>query len=347
MPCDFVKRLRFWRGNFEEDREEDAHEFLIQLIYACPSEDILVVLRTNTINVQHVNVNLIMSKHTGGSNGKKNFEKELVCFECQRGLSELDQPKYMLCGFVEHIGSDFKTGHYTAYVQNSGPGKWYCVNDSNVSDCRLEDVLKRNSYIMFFKCSNERPAQIRSKITSQLHDSSSKSSIEKGRERKEIEERHPAFSGKLPTFWAVKTNIQVSGELTTSCGPDPSFQFALSLANQLFGETTAKSLEELLLLRDGYQNPKTEEFNSIDWSLNHTPREKRTAEYLSDTEGPANDQMIQGAEVVIDGNVITSLGLATVTNFSLAIVSKLFGHGRAISVSEGLVHEYRGNLKAS
>ena len=76
-------------------------------------------------------------------------------------------------------------------------------------------------------------------------------------------------------------------------------------------------------------------------------QEKRTAEYLSDTEGPANDQMIQGAEVVIDGNVITSLGLATVTNFSLAIVSKLFGHGRAISVSEGLVHEYRGNLKAS
>ncbi|KAL0686962.1 hypothetical protein Bca4012_086639 [Brassica carinata] len=342
MPCDFVKRLRFWRGNFEEDREEDAHEFLIQLIYACPSEDILVVLRTNTINVQHVN----RVKRVGKIDPHILFKNNLTLSTFMTKPNE-DQPKYMLCGFVEHIGSDFKTGHYTAYVQNSGPGKWYCVNDSNVSDCRLEDVLKRNSYIMFFKCSNERPAQIRSKITSQLHDSSSKSSIEKGRERKEIEERHPAFSGKLPTFWAVKTNIQVSGELTTSCGPDPSFQFALSLANQLFGETTAKSLEELLLLRDGYQNPKTEEFNSIDWSLNHTPREKRTAEYLSDTEGPANDQMIQGAEVVIDGNVITSLGLATVTNFSLAIVSKLFGHGRAISVSEGLVHEYRGNLKAS
>ncbi|KAF8112330.1 hypothetical protein N665_0065s0102 [Sinapis alba] len=271
---------------------------------------------------------------------------------------------------------------------------------------------------------------------------------------------HPAFFGKLPTFWAVKTNIQVSGELTTSRGPGTSFQFALSLANQLFGETTAKSLEDLLLLRDGFQNPKTEEFNSIDWSLNHTPRvlmpvangseevevvtiadvlrrakvdvtvasverslritasqgtkivtdkligeaaessydlillpgglagserlqkskvlkkllkeqqeagriygatnssstvlykhgllkEKRTAVYLSDTDGPANEQMIEGVEVVIDGNVITSLGLATVTNFSLAIVSKLFGHGRARSVSEGLVHEYRGNLKAS
>ncbi|KAL1215803.1 DJ-1-like protein C [Cardamine amara subsp. amara] len=264
---------------------------------------------------------------------------------------------------------------------------------------------------------------------------------------------HPAFFGKLPTFWAVKTNIQISGELTTSRGPGTSFQFALSLAKQLFGETTAKSVEEFLLLRDGYQNPKKEEFNSIDWSLNHTPRvlipvangsevvevvtitdvlrrakvdvtvasverslritasqgtkiitdkligeaaessydlivlpggpigserlqkskilkkllkeqhesgriygatnssstvlhkhgllkEKRTTVYPSNTDGPTDQQMIEGVEVVIDGNVITSLGLATITKFSLAIVSKLFGHGRARSVSEGLVHEY-------
>lgn len=110
---------------------------------------------------------------------------------------------------------------------------------------------------------------------------------------------HPAFFGKLPTFWAVKTNIQISGELTTSRGPGTSFQFALSLAKQLFGETTAKSVEEFLvsillftlytisvwqqsshsllfqLLRDDHQNPKREEFNSMDWSLNHTPRVSR------------------------------------------------------------------------
>lgn len=67
----------------------------------------------------------------------------------------------------------------------------------------------------------------------------------------------------------------------------------------------------------------------------------------SDTEGPMNQQMVEGAEVVIDGNVITSLGLATVTNFSLTIVSKLFGHGRARSVSEGLVHEYPRHLTQS
>ena len=53
------------------------------------------------------------------------------------------------------------------------------------------------------------------------------------------------------------------------------------------------------------------------------------------------DEAINGATVVIDGKVITSEGLATVTDFALAIVSKLFGHGRARSVAEGLVFEYR------
>ena len=45
--------------------------------------------------------------------------------------------------------------------------------------------------------------------------------------------------------------------------------------------------------------------------------------------------------------MITGLGLATVTYFSLSIGGKLFGHGRPRSVSQGLVHEYQWNLKAS
>jgi len=53
-----------------------------------------------------------------------------------------------------------------------------------------------------------------------------------------------------------------------------------------------------------------------------------------------NDEAINGAKVVIDGNLITSEGLATVTDFALAIVSKLFGNGRAKSVAKGLVFEY-------
>lgn len=52
---------------------------------------------------------------------------------------------------------------------------------------------------------------------------------------------------KLPTFWAVKSNIQVSGGLTTSRGPGTSFEFALSLVEQLFGESVAKEVADSLV----------------------------------------------------------------------------------------------------
>lgn len=52
---------------------------------------------------------------------------------------------------------------------------------------------------------------------------------------------------KLPTFWAVKSNIQVSGGLTTSRGPGTSFEFALCLVEQLFGESVARKVGELLV----------------------------------------------------------------------------------------------------
>ena len=55
------------------------------------------------------------------------------------------------------------------------------------------------------------------------------------------------------------------------------------------------------------------------------------------------DETIDGAKVVIDGKLITSEGLAFVTDFALAIVNKLYGHGRARSVAEGLVFEYPRN----
>lgn len=53
--------------------------------------------------------------------------------------------------------------------------------------------------------------------------------------------------------------------------------------------------------------------------------------------------VVNGTKVVVDGKVITSGGLATVTDFALAIVSKFFGNTRARSVAEGLVYEYPRN----
>ena len=50
-----------------------------------------------------------------------------------------------------------------------------------------------------------------------------------------------------------------------------------------------------------------------------------------------NNEDVKGSRGVIDGKLITIKGLATVIDFALAIVSKLFGYARARSVAEGLV----------
>ncbi|XP_052194425.1 protein DJ-1 homolog C isoform X1 [Diospyros lotus] len=83
---------------------------------------------------------------------------------------------------------------------------------------------------------------------------------------------HPAFMDKLPTFWAVKSTIQVSEELTTSRGPGTSFEFAITLVEQLFGESVAKEVGDFLLMDTANENPRKEEFNGVDWTVNHTPR---------------------------------------------------------------------------
>ncbi|KAK4752135.1 hypothetical protein SAY87_020933 [Trapa incisa] len=265
---------------------------------------------------------------------------------------------------------------------------------------------------------------------------------------------HPAFHDKLPTFWAVKSKLQVSGELTTSRGPGTSFEFALSFVDQLFGESVAREIGQFLMVEAADKNPKTEEFNKIEWSIDHTPcvlipiangceeievvttvdilrrakvdvvlasvektlqvsashgtkivadklitdtsdtvhdliilpggtasserlqksrvlkkllkeqdsggriygamcsslavlhrhgllRDKRATYHPSILNGvDMTDEGIKGTRVVIDGRVITGQGLASSVDFVLAIVKKLFGHGRARSVAEGLVFDY-------
>jgi len=58
---------------------------------------------------------------------------------------------------------------------------------------------------------------------------------------------HPSFIGDLPTFRAVESNVQVSGELTTSRGPGTSFQFALSFVEQMFGPHAAEDVDRILM----------------------------------------------------------------------------------------------------
>ncbi|KAJ8480007.1 hypothetical protein OPV22_023734 [Ensete ventricosum] len=263
---------------------------------------------------------------------------------------------------------------------------------------------------------------------------------------------HPAFMHKLPAFRAVKSNIQVSGELTTSRGPGTTFEFALSFAEQLFGGDVAEDIGRNLLIPAHGCHQRKEELNKVEWFFDQTPdvlvpiangseemevvmlvdilrRAKvnvvvasiektkqiiasRKTKIIADTSimdaskstydliilpggtagverlqksrilkkllreqmeagrgyggicsaptmlhkhgllkdkivtahpasiGKLTGQVAEGVGVVIDGKTITSRGLGTVMDFSLAILDKLFGHARARSVAEGIVFEY-------
>ncbi|XP_047975460.1 protein DJ-1 homolog C isoform X1 [Salvia hispanica] len=262
---------------------------------------------------------------------------------------------------------------------------------------------------------------------------------------------HPAFMDKLPTFWSVKSNLQISGELTTSRGPGTCFEFSLSLVEQLFGALVTEEIAATLLLNAADGNSRKEEFNEVSWSSDHPPqvlipiangceeievvtvvdilrrakanvvvasvekslqvvassgtkimadkaisaaadsvhdliilpggtlgverlqRSRIVKKMLKEqqlsgrilgaicssptilqkqgllmgkkaTAHPSVmsmlDDAVSGVRVVIDGKVITGRGLATATDFGLAIVGKLFGSARARSVAEGLVFEY-------
>ncbi|XP_024960770.1 protein DJ-1 homolog C [Cynara cardunculus var. scolymus] len=83
---------------------------------------------------------------------------------------------------------------------------------------------------------------------------------------------HPAFWHKLPTFRAVKTNLQVSEGLTTSRGPGTCFQFSVSLVEQLFGESASMEMGKLLLMDTADDLSRKEEFNKVEWAVDHTPR---------------------------------------------------------------------------
>lgn len=83
---------------------------------------------------------------------------------------------------------------------------------------------------------------------------------------------HPAFMHQLPTFWAVKSDIQVSGELTTSRGPGTAFQFVLSLVDQLFGESVASEVARSLCIDTEGSRSRKEEFNKVEWLVDHIPQ---------------------------------------------------------------------------
>eukprot|EP00756_Hemistasia_phaeocysticola_P020588 Hpha_TRINITY_DN15726_c0_g3::TRINITY_DN15726_c0_g3_i1::g.40208::m.40208/K11855/USP36_42; ubiquitin carboxyl-terminal hydrolase 36/42 len=58
--------------------------------------------------------------------------------------------QYRLYGVVVHQGYSLAFGHYYAYVR-SCDGKWFCCDDSNVSEVRFDQVRKDHAYLLFYE----------------------------------------------------------------------------------------------------------------------------------------------------------------------------------------------------
>ena len=78
-------------------------------------------------------------------------------------FSSVDKDKslYQLAGVVEHRGPSMNAGHYVAYVrarrlgnqeqQSSCSSSWFWADDGHIREVTLEEVLKREAYILFYE----------------------------------------------------------------------------------------------------------------------------------------------------------------------------------------------------
>jgi len=63
---------------------------------------------------------------------------------------------------------------------------------------------------------------------------------------------HPGFVSKLSNQSAAEQRVVVDGMLTTSRGPGTSFEFALSLVKQLYGEKKMQEVAGPMVMYNGY-----------------------------------------------------------------------------------------------
>ncbi|KAM9642283.1 ubiquitin carboxyl-terminal hydrolase 17-like protein 6 [Trichechus inunguis] len=80
---------------------------------------------------------------------------EHVCYpetlDVSRCMSRQDggSAVYRLCVVLVHAGWTYHTGHYLSYVK-AGNGKWYQMDDANVSACDVTCVLGQQAYVLFY-----------------------------------------------------------------------------------------------------------------------------------------------------------------------------------------------------
>jgi hypothetical protein len=57
---------------------------------------------------------------------------------------------YDLVAISNQIGR-LEGGHYYSYVKSMTDGKWYCLDDDNVTLINEDDITTSNAYILFYR----------------------------------------------------------------------------------------------------------------------------------------------------------------------------------------------------
>lgn len=108
-----------------------------------------------TIHVLRFNIN---DKRVG----HVKFEENLDVGEYLDPRSaDKDDARYRLVGVIEHLGRTVTPGHFVAYVRgsrivseqklSSSSSSWFQANDTRIRNISLDDVLKREAFLLFYE----------------------------------------------------------------------------------------------------------------------------------------------------------------------------------------------------
>lgn len=99
---------------------------------------------------------LVISLKRWNNNLRKNqriihFDDELdIESYLSKTVKDMVCSKYELFAIINHSGNIFG-GHYHAFCKNDNK-KWYCFNDTNVTELKPNQIKTNKNYVLFYKC---------------------------------------------------------------------------------------------------------------------------------------------------------------------------------------------------
>ncbi|CAD8075880.1 unnamed protein product [Paramecium sonneborni] len=66
---------------------------------------------------------------------------------------DTNELKYKLFGIINHYG-ELQEGHYNSYIKNLENQKWYCYDDSQVTEIQLQNIVTEHAYVLCYERQN-------------------------------------------------------------------------------------------------------------------------------------------------------------------------------------------------